>query len=198
MGRQEIPQLIKDTTMQLLNTTEVTRLTTSQIVKACSIHPRTFYNHFSSKYEVANAIYKSHMEQYINCSVNEWYAQKLMYFMSEPMFFKHTLCYFGQNCLAEAIISLEQEKLSMHIKEEILQDQDELLRTKIAIEYIACGNLGALMHTVVSLEGSPYGQAPSEQYKKVWNDIISGAPPAMLDNLHLSYELERTEALNIR
>lgn len=186
MGSEDVIRLVEETTLKMLETTEFTKLHVSQIAKACSISSRTFYKWCKSKNAVVNNIYTRHMEQYMNCSINEWYAQKLRYFVSNRSFFEHTLHYSGENCLANTIVSLEREKLGLHIKDEIEQDPKELTRTKIALEYMICGNLGALIHTVISLDRKPYVADPLYDYEGVWNELIDGINLTVLKNLSMT------------
>ena len=190
--RLSIPELIEKSTIDLLQTKTIDEITVTQIAKNCGITTRTFYNHFRDKNEVVSTIYTNEMRKHMDCSIPEWYGYMTDFFTSMTPFFEHSLCYAGQNSLSEAIIALEWEKLIPHIKSEVRNDEAELKKTIIAIEYMLYGNLGSLLNCYVSKKANYQEKYLLSVYNSTWEWQAENFPPLVLKNLNM--ELKSTES----
>lgn len=190
--RLSIPELIEKSTIDLLQTKTIDEITVTQIAKNCGITTRTFYNHFRDKNEVVSTIYTNEMRKHMDCSIPEWYGYMTDFFTSMMPFFEHSLCYAGQNSLSEAIIALEWEKLIPHIKSEVRNDEAELKKTIIAIEYMLYGNLGSLLNCYVSKKANYQEKYLMSVYNSTWEWQAENFPPLVLKNLNM--ELKSTES----
>lgn len=190
--RLSIPELIEKSTIDLLQTKTIDEITVTQIAKNCGITTRTFYNHFRDKNEVVSTIYTNEMRKHMDCSIPEWYGYMTDFFTSMTPFFEHSLCYAGQNSLSEAIIALEWEKLIPHIKSEVRNDEAELKKTIIAIEYMLYGNLGSLLNCYVSKKANYQEKYLMSVYNSTWEWQAENFPPLVLKNLNM--ELKSTES----
>lgn len=183
--RLSIPVLIQKSIIDLLQTKTIDEITVTQIAKNCGITTRTFYNHFRDKNEVVSTIYTNEMRKYMDCSIPEWYGHMSDFFVPMPLFFEHSLCYAGQNSLSDAIIELEWEKLLPHIKPEVRNDESELKKTIIAIEYMLYGNLGSLLNCYVSKKSSYQEKYLMSVYNSTWEWQAENFPPLVLKNLNM-------------
>lgn len=190
--RLSIPELIEKSTIDLLQTKTIDEITVTQIAKNCGITTRTFYNHFRDKNEVVSTIYTNEMRKHMDCSIPEWYGYMTDFFTSMMPFFEHSLCYAGQNSLSEAIIALEWEKLIPHIKSEVRNDEAELKKTIIAIEYMLYGNSGSLLNCYVSKKANYQEKYLMSVYNSTWEWQAENFPPLVLKNLNM--ELKSTES----
>lgn len=188
--RLSIPELIEKSIIDLLQTKTIDEITVKQIAQNCGITARTFYNHFRDKNDVVSAIYTKEMRKHIDCPIPEWYCHMSSFFASMPLFFEHSLCYAGQNSLSDAIIELEWEKLMPHIKPEVKNNESELRKTIIAIEYMLYGNLGSLLNCYVSKKSSYQEKYLMSVYGSTWEWQAENFPPLVLKNLNMELQNE--------
>ncbi len=183
--RPSIPELIEKSIIELLKTETIDEITVTQIARNCGITTRTFYNHFRDKNEVVSTIYTKEMRKYMRCSIPEWYVHMADFLTSMSAFFEHSLCYAGQNSLSDAIIALEWEKLMQHIKPEVRENEKELRKTILAIEYMLYGNLGSLLDCYVSKETNYQEKYLLSVYNNTWEWLVENIPPMILTNLDM-------------
>lgn len=183
--RPSIPELIEKSVIELLKNKTIDEITVTQIARNCGITTRTFYNHFRDKNEVVSTIYTKEMRKYMRCSIPEWYVHMGNLFISMPPFFEHSLCYAGQNSLSDTIIALEWEKLMQHIKPEVRENEKELLKTMIAIEYMLHGNLGSLLDCYVAKKQNFQSRYLLTVYDSSWEWQAENLSPIILKNLNM-------------
>lgn len=188
--RLSIPELIEKSIIDLLQTRTIDEITVKQIAQNCGITVRTFYNHFRDKNEVVSRIYVNEMRKHMDCSIPEWYGHMSDLFIAMHLFFEHSLCYAGQNSLSDAIIALEWEKLMLHIKPEVRNNESELRKTIIAIEYMLYGNLGSLLNCYVSKKSNYQEKYLKSVYNSTWEWQVENFPPLVLKNLNMELKKE--------
>lgn len=188
--RLSIPELIEKSIIDLLQTRTIDEITVKQIAQNCGITVRTFYNHFRDKNEVVSRIYVNEMRKHMDCSIPEWYGHMYDLFTTMHLFFEHSLCYAGQNSLSDTIIALEWEKLMLHIKPEVRNNESELRKTIIAIEYMLYGNLGSLLDYCVSKKSNYQEKYLMSVYNSTWEWQAENFPPLVLKNLNMELKKE--------
>ncbi len=189
--RISMRKLIQSSTLELLNQNTIQDISVKQIAKNCVISPRTFYNYFKDKYEAANSIYIDYMRPFLKCDLKEWYFHLSSFIVEHNAFLKNTLVYAGQNAIQDAILELEWEKLLLHINADVLADEELLLSTKYAIEYMLFGNIGALLNYIVYKRHffSPtVYSADNKDVINVWDSMIQLIPPIARENLSMEVQ----------
>jgi len=178
-------ELIEESLLELLEHKSIEDITVTEISKNCGISSRAFYNHFKDKHEAVGSIYLRHMQQHLDCTLNEWYIHMTDFFTLHSKFMENTLCYTGQNNLGDVILELEWVKLKRHIKPNVLSDSAELQRTEIAIEYMLYGNIGSTRNAFVHKKQSALGKYMYETYGSTWGYLSANIPPLILQNLSM-------------
>lgn len=176
-------ELIEETMLELLEEKSIEQISVAEIARCSGISTRAFYNHFSDKHAVVAAIYLRYMGNYLDCSLKDWYGHMEEFFFSHSKFMENTLCYNGQNNLADVIIELEWEKLKKHIKPEVLNDPIEYKRTEIAIEYMLYGNIGSTRNSFVHKNHSALDENMYEAFGGTWGYLSSNISPIIIKNL---------------
>ncbi len=130
--RKSSKELLIDSVLDLLSEYPIEKITVSKIVANCSLSKRTFYYHFSDKYDLANKAYYYQMCKYCDdnrdaltlhgflCHLSDFVSKHLDYF-------KHLTRYTGQNNIADFNI-IHMKKIFIRIIEESYGDTvtDEL------------------------------------------------------------------------
>lgn len=179
-------ELIEQSVLELLEYKPIDEITVTEIAKNCGISARAFYNHFKDKHEAVGSIYLRYMEPYLDCSLDKWYEHMSDFFNSHAVYMKNTLCYNGQNSLADVILELEWVKLRRHIRPEVYKDKKELMRTEIAIEYMLHGNIGSTRNAYVHNNQTAFGSYMQEVYSSTWEYLSANIPPMILEKLSMT------------
>jgi len=96
----------------LLQTQKIQEITVGMVATEAEISIRTFYNHFHDKFDVCNYIYDQILDT--RCWGTEQHKSTFYEFFVNICdmidndyadFFQHTMCYFGQNCIHEYVVS---------------------------------------------------------------------------------------------
>lgn len=128
-------ELITESTVELLRTRDVAKITVKDIAQNCGISTQTFYNHFRDKYQVVARYYTDSMAPYVACTLEEWCERKARLFTDETQLYARAFSYLGQNSLAETLVNFDRQKYLLHVKPEILGDS---VRLRMVHQGIVC------------------------------------------------------------
>ncbi|MDO4805371.1 MAG: TetR/AcrR family transcriptional regulator [Lachnospiraceae bacterium] len=125
-------ELLIDSVIELLSKYPIEKLTVSKIAESCSLSKRTFYYHFSDKYDLANKAYYYQMRKYCenhkdSLSLHGFMTHMAEFIHNHPHYIKHIVMYKGQNNLADSNV-LYMRKIFVYIIENSFGDRvtDEL------------------------------------------------------------------------
>ncbi len=142
-------ELITESTIELLRSRDIAKITVRDIVRNCGISTQAFYNHFCDKYQVIARYYTDSVAPYVACTLEEWYRQKARLFMSETQLYARAFSYSGQNSLTQTLINFDQQKYLLHVKPEILGDPAQLHMVRQGIICMIYGQFGLFYETAV-------------------------------------------------
>lgn len=117
---------------ELLKKQPITDISIHQIVSECGLSRRTFYNHFTDKYDVMAFVYYVNSERlwYRNgkpCSFSDAYTRHVNYEQMSPDVFSNMYQYVGQNDIREfSIKKIGHDLRRMYYychKEDLLADR---------------------------------------------------------------------------
>ncbi|UWG98715.1 TetR/AcrR family transcriptional regulator C-terminal domain-containing protein [Dehalobacter sp. DCM] len=96
-------QVLADSIIDLAKKRPIDKITVQNIVDHCHAGRRTFYNHFSDKYDLVNWIFKTNLdnivEKYTEIEPLEKVVCRILTFMKENRgFYSNALSIEGQNC----------------------------------------------------------------------------------------------------
>lgn len=182
--RPTTKELIASSALEILESTDISKVTVKQIADNCGITTRAFYNHFKDKHDVASWIYLEHMRPHINCSLDEWNTHMSAFFNKHWQFFCNTMNYTGQNNLADTIVGLDHDKYCMHIKPEVKASPKSLNETIYSLDYMLHGNVGIFRS---SLNGHPAVKTEDyvANYSDTWALISTWLPVVLRENLSM-------------
>lgn len=125
--RKSSKELLIDSVLELLSEYPLEKITVSKIAENCSLSKRTFYYHFSDKYDLANKAYYYQMCRY--CEENKGtltlhgFLLHLADFIHEHhTYFSHLAQYKGQNNIADFNI-IHMREMFIQIIEESFKDE---------------------------------------------------------------------------
>lgn len=125
--RKSSKELLIDSVLELLSEYPLEKITVSKIAENCSLSKRTFYYHFSDKYDLANKAYYYQMCKY--CDDNKGtltlhgFLSHIAGFIHENLnYFSHLAQYKGQNNIADFNI-IHMRKIFIQIIEDSFNDE---------------------------------------------------------------------------
>ena len=183
MKKKATEDLIKETTLELLQTHSIIEISVRMISTACDISTNTFYYYYKDKNDVVSSIYLNRMKKYLNVSLIDWYESIVEFIKSDIKFFKNTMCYNEQNCLADTMIDLDRKKLASHIKPEVLEDENRLNKMKMGMEYLLHGSVGFISYALNNDDANAMINIWYAEDIKTWDYLISCFPPNVMDCL---------------
>lgn len=120
-------ELLIDSVIELLSKYPIEKITVSKITDNCSLSKRTFYYHFSDKYDLANKAYYYQMCRY--CEEHEdslsfhGFLLHMAKFIKEHLYYiTHLALYKGQNNITEFNV-IYMRKTMIHIIEKSFGDR---------------------------------------------------------------------------
>ena len=120
--RKSSKELLIESVLELLSEYPIEKITVSKIAERCSLSKRTFYYHFSDKYDLANKAYYYQMCKY--CEENKGtltlhgFLCHIAGFINDHHdYFKHLAQYKGQNNIADFNIIHMRETFEQIIRE---------------------------------------------------------------------------------
>ncbi|MHB8073626.1 TetR/AcrR family transcriptional regulator C-terminal domain-containing protein [Desulfosporosinus fructosivorans] len=99
-------RVLADSIIDLAKQRSLDKITIQNIVDNCQAVRRTFYNHFTDKYDLINWIFKTNfndiVEQYSDIELVDKVIGRILSFMKDNEgFYSNALCIEGQNCFLD-------------------------------------------------------------------------------------------------
>ena len=125
--RKTSKELLIDSVLELLSEYPIEKITVSKIAENCSLSKRTFYYHFSDKYDLANKAYYYQMYSYCEAHKGSLtlhgFLMNIADFIDEHLnYFRHLAEYKGQNNIADFNV-VHMSNLFVKIIEDSYHDQ---------------------------------------------------------------------------
>ncbi|MBQ9327178.1 MAG: TetR/AcrR family transcriptional regulator C-terminal domain-containing protein [Solobacterium sp.] len=136
-------EYLLESALELLSKDDIELITVHDITSNCNISPRTFYNYFSDKYELANSVYLYLIEQYYVTQNQPLTLHDLLMLNAQCMydnrpFFRNLIQYVGQNNFRHFIHKPLKEKYLEVIRTTFHIEPDEHLSEDISFFLYGC------------------------------------------------------------
>lgn len=144
----DVRKVLADALIEVSRKKDISKITVNDIAAAANTSRRTFYNHFSDKYDLINYIYKEKidqiMETYKNDNYQECMRQTYEIFYNSRQFFTKVINMEGQNSFSEFFVNHTtayfEDYITRHYGPQTL---DEALR--YSIRYNVYGQVGVCL-----------------------------------------------------
>ena len=147
----------------------------------CGVSTRTFYNCFLDKHDAVAHAYYEKAKPYMDADLRTWNDFRCDYYMKEYNFMRHTLCYTGENNIADVILAVEREKYRRHIRQELYEDPESMELIMSGMNYMIYGNIGLLKENYKSLRSSI--TKVSAYYQLAWDMMQSWSPQIVRNSM---------------
>jgi len=158
--RRTTEQLLADSIVELMEDTELEKITVQQIVDNCNVTRQTFYRYFYDKYQLVNWIFQSEVEEIIHQSSlsDPWedvLARMLKKMKDKKSFYHNILHSDSQTYLQNLIIDYTRSAYEKEIeKRGNLEKVDKNM--EFSLQFNSFGAVGSIFNWISNgMEESP-------------------------------------------